>query len=43
MRLEDGAVLWEKRVQTAVPTPSATDLGQAYMDAVRTVVGELFS
>ena len=43
MRLEDGAVLWERRVQSAVPTPSATDLGQAYMDAVKTVMGELFS
>lgn len=43
LRLEDGAVLWERRVQNAVPTPSATDVRQAYMDAVKTVVGELFS
>jgi ABC-type Mn2+/Zn2+ transport system permease subunit len=43
MRLEDGAVLWERRVQSAVPTPSATELGQAYMDAVKSVMGELFS
>jgi ABC-type Mn2+/Zn2+ transport system permease subunit len=43
MRLEDGAVLWERRVQSAVPTPSATELGQAYMDAVKSVMSELFS
>jgi ABC-type Mn2+/Zn2+ transport system permease subunit len=43
VRLEDGNVLWERRVSSAVPTPSATNLGQAYMDAVKSVVGELFS
>jgi hypothetical protein len=42
MRLEDGAILWERRVQSAVPTPSATDLGQSYMDAAKTVMNELF-
>ena len=41
MRLEDGAVLWERRVQSAVPTPSATDLGQAYMDAVKSCRGRV--
>jgi ABC-type Mn2+/Zn2+ transport system permease subunit len=43
MRLEDGAILWERRVQRAVPTPSATDLGQSYMDAAKAVMNELFS
>jgi ABC-type Mn2+/Zn2+ transport system permease subunit len=43
VRLEDGNVLWERRVSSAVPTPSATDLGQAYMDAVKTVTAEFFS
>jgi ABC-type Mn2+/Zn2+ transport system permease subunit len=42
IRLDDGAVLWERRVQRAVPTPSATHLGQAHADAVRAVVAELF-
>ncbi|MGH7835912.1 MAG: metal ABC transporter permease [Candidatus Binatia bacterium] len=43
VRLDDGAVLWERRVQRAVPTPSATHLGQAYGDAVQAVVAELFN
>jgi ABC-type Mn2+/Zn2+ transport system permease subunit len=43
VRLDDGAVLWERRVQRAVPTPSATHLGQASSDAVRQIVRELFS
>jgi hypothetical protein len=42
VRLDDGAVLWERRVQRAVPTPSATHLGQADTDAVQAVVAELF-
>jgi hypothetical protein len=43
LRLDDGAVVWERRVQRAVPTPSATHLGQASSDAVREIVRELFS
>jgi ABC-type Mn2+/Zn2+ transport system permease subunit len=42
VRLEDGAVLWDRRVQRAVPTPSSTHLGQAYTDAIRAVVHEIF-
>lgn len=42
VRLEDGAVLWDRRVQRAVSTPSATNLAQASADAVRDVVRELF-
>jgi hypothetical protein len=38
----DGAVLWERRIQRAVPTPSATNLGQSSMDAVREITRELF-
>jgi len=43
VRLEDGAVLWDRRVQRAVSTPSATNQGQAYMDAVREIVRDLFA
>jgi ABC-type Mn2+/Zn2+ transport system permease subunit len=43
IRTGDGAVLWERRIQRAVPTPSATNLGQAYEDSVKEVVRELFS
>ena len=43
MRISDGAVLWETRVQPdASSTTSATNLGQAYMDAVKAVVHEIF-
>jgi hypothetical protein len=42
VRLEDGAVLWDRRVQRAVSTPSATNQGQAYTDAVNAVVHEIF-
>jgi len=41
IRISDGAVLWETRVQRAVPTPSASNLGQAYMDAVKAVASEI--
>jgi hypothetical protein len=41
IRISDGAVLWEMRVQRAVPTPSASNLGQAYMDAVKAVASEI--
>jgi hypothetical protein len=43
IRTSDGAILWERRIQRAVPTPSATNLGQAYTDSVKEVVRELFS
>jgi len=43
LRIDNGAVLWERRVQRAVSTPSATNLGQAYTDAVKQVVGGLFA
>jgi ABC-type Mn2+/Zn2+ transport system permease subunit len=43
IRIDDGAVLWERRIQRAVPTPSATNLGQASADAVRDIVRELFA
>jgi hypothetical protein len=42
IRIDDGAVLWERRIQRAVPTPSATNLGQAYADSVKEVVRDLF-
>jgi ABC-type Mn2+/Zn2+ transport system permease subunit len=42
VRIADGAVLWETRYQRAVPTPSATNPGQASGDAVREIVRELF-
>ena len=43
IRIDDGAVLWARRVQRAVPTPSATNLGQASTDAVKEIVGDLFA
>jgi ABC-type Mn2+/Zn2+ transport system permease subunit len=43
VRIDDGTVLWERHVQRAVPTPSATNLGQASTDAVREVVHDLFA
>ncbi len=43
LRIEDGTVLWERRVQRAVPTPSATNLGQASTDAVREITRDLFT
>lgn len=42
VRIADGAVLWETRYQRAVPTPSATNVGQASADAVREIVRQLF-
>jgi len=43
VRIDDGAVLWQRRVQGAIPTPSATNLGQASSDAVNAIVRELFA
>jgi ABC-type Mn2+/Zn2+ transport system permease subunit len=43
VRTDDGAILWERRIQRAVPTPSATNTGQASTDAVKTIVSELLS
>ena len=43
IRINDGVVVWERRVQRAVPTPSAPYLGQAYMDAVKVVAHDLFA
>jgi hypothetical protein len=43
IRTADGTVVWERRIQRAVPTPSATNLGQAYEDSVKEVVRVLFS
>ena len=43
IRIDDGAVIWQRRVQRAIPTPSATNLGQASADAVRAIVRELFT
>lgn len=43
IRIDDGTVLWAKRIQRAVPTPSATNLGQASTDAVREIMRELFA
>jgi ABC-type Mn2+/Zn2+ transport system permease subunit len=42
LRIADGAVLWERRYQRAVPTPSATNLSQASSDAVKIIVRDLF-
>jgi hypothetical protein len=42
VRIADGAVLWERRYQRAVPTPSATNLSQASSDATKIIVHDLF-
>jgi ABC-type Mn2+/Zn2+ transport system permease subunit len=43
IRIDDGTVLWQRRFQGAVPTPSATNLGQASTDAVNKIIRELFA
>jgi ABC-type Mn2+/Zn2+ transport system permease subunit len=43
VRIADGAVLWERRYQRAVPTPSATNLSQASTDAVKIIMQDLFA
>jgi ABC-type Mn2+/Zn2+ transport system permease subunit len=43
IRIDDGAVLWQRRFQGAIPTPSATNLGQASTDAVGKIVRDLFA
>jgi ABC-type Mn2+/Zn2+ transport system permease subunit len=42
VRSSDGTLLWERRILRAVPTPSATNLGQSYTDAVKEVVQAIF-
>ncbi len=42
VRLSDSAVLWQRHYQRAVPTPSATNIGQASSDAAKIVVRDLF-
>ncbi len=43
IRIEDGSVLWQRRVQGAIPTASATNSGQASTDAVKEIVRDLFA
>jgi hypothetical protein len=43
IQVDDGTVLWQRRIQRAIPTPSATNLGQASVDAARAIVRELFT
>lgn len=43
IRIDDGTVLWERRVQRAIPTPSATNLAQTSTDAVRAILHDLFA
>jgi hypothetical protein len=43
VRTDDGATLWERRIHRAVPTPSATNVGQASVDAVKEIMREIFS
>jgi hypothetical protein len=43
IRIDDGTVLWQRRVQSAIPTPSATNLGQASTDAASKIVRDLFA
>jgi ABC-type Mn2+/Zn2+ transport system permease subunit len=43
IRINDGAILWQRRIQGAVPTPGAPFLGQAYRDAAAQIVHNLFA
>ena len=43
IRIDDGAVLWQRRFQGAISTPSATNVGQASTDAAAKIVRELFA
>ena len=43
VRIDDGAIVWERRVQRAIPTPSATNMGQASTDAVNAILHDLFA
>jgi len=43
VRIDDGAIVWERRVQRAIPTPSATNLGEASADAVKAILHDLFA
>ena len=43
IRIDDGTVLWERRIQRAVPTPSATNLGQASTDAATAIAHDFFA
>jgi ABC-type Mn2+/Zn2+ transport system permease subunit len=43
VRIEDGTLVWERQVQRAVPTPAAGHLGQAYTDAIKEIMRELFA
>ena len=42
VRIDDGAVLWQRQVQGAIPTSSATNLGQASTGAVKAILHDLF-
>jgi len=42
IRIDDGAVLWQRRVRGAIATPAATNLGQSATDAVTQIVHDLF-
>jgi ABC-type Mn2+/Zn2+ transport system permease subunit len=43
VRIDDAAIVWERRVQRAIPTPSATNMGQASTDAVNAILHDLFA
>jgi len=43
VQINDGRILWERRVQRAVATPSATTVSQASTDAAREIVRGLFA
>ena len=43
VRIDDGSIVWERRVQRAISTPSATNLGQASTDAVQAILHDLFA
>jgi hypothetical protein len=42
INIQAGAVIWEKRIHGAIPTPAAVSLRDGYVDGVKGVVRELF-
>jgi hypothetical protein len=42
VRIADGALLWQRRVQKAVPAARTGNLAEAHHDAVRGVIREIF-
>jgi hypothetical protein len=42
VRIADGGLLWERRVQKAFPAARSGNVGEVYNDAVKTIIHEIF-